>query len=207
MKKLISIFGIFTMIICLSCCGINNSDKVEKTTEAECSSEKAEPEESTDILPEEGGPDSKSDETEATAETDGAELPIETDDSAKATEAGQKLSGIYQFAGNWQNTYSERCSMVITCPDDNNAHIEISWASSAFEVSYWVFDAVYDEAQDTLLYQNGSCYEQYVNDDGSKDETLVYSDGTGRLYFNENGEIYWQDDIENAGVDAPFAKE
>lgn len=115
--------------------------------------------------------------------------------------------GIYQFSGLWYNTAGDRCSMSIVCMDEQSAFIEIDWANSAYESSHWTFDAVYSEDDNSLVYENGSCYQQYYNDDGSIDETLVYDNGTGSFKLDENGEIYWQDDMENAGESALFAKE
>lgn len=112
----------------------------------------------------------------------------------------------FDFNGGWSDSTSQRCYMEITCQNDIYYDIDIDWSSSASDHTHWDFLAEYDEEQGCLVYQGGSCIEQHFPDDGSDvQETVVYTDGEGRLY-PKDGKLYWEDLKEGAGDRCVFER-
>lgn len=113
---------------------------------------------------------------------------------------------IVDFNGGWSDSTSQRCYMEIVCQNDIYYDITIDWSSSAADNTHWEFLAEYDEEQGCLVYQNGRRIEQYYPDDGSDvQETIVYSNGEGRIY-PKDGKLYWEDMIEGAGDNCVFER-
>lgn len=117
----------------------------------------------------------------------------------------EKSSASEKFVGEWLDTNSERCNMIIECEDSVNYSIDINWSQSESENYHWVFVGKYDAKKDGILY-TGRKILQGCNENGDLQETIVYDDGKGILYLERNGRLYWDDYEENAGEKCSFEK-
>lgn len=111
------------------------------------------------------------------------------------------------WAGTWSDIVSQRCFMFIEDIGDNFYSIQIEWSSGASSTTYWDMRAYYNSSTEELEYENGTSYEKIYTEDGDSVEDLGYVDGTGKFYFTEDGHLYWQDDVEDAGARCLFEKD
>jgi len=126
-------------------------------------------------------------------------------DSSDEEYAGY-YSYVVDFNGGWSDSISQRCYMEICCQNDIYYDIDIDWSSSASDHTHWDFLAEYDEEQGCLVYQGGMRIDQHYPDDGGDvQETVVYTDGEGRIY-PEDGKLYWEDLKEGAGDQCVFER-
>ena len=109
------------------------------------------------------------------------------------------------YTGQWWDTYSQRCNMEVECYDGITYYIDINWGSSAWDNTHWSFVGVYDINKNGIVY-SGSRIEEYYSDDGSVQETYTYTNGEGVLYIGDDGMMYWDDYLENAGADCCFER-
>lgn len=110
-----------------------------------------------------------------------------------------------EYVGLWWDTYSQRCNMEISSYDGIYYDIDINWGSSAWDNTHWSFYGTYDEIAGGIHYY-GSRIEEYYPDDGEMQETYVYSDGEGLIWIGDDGMLYWDDYIEQQGIDCSFEK-
>lgn len=108
------------------------------------------------------------------------------------------------FAGQWQDSVSQRAGMEITF-EDGTYEIEINWGSSARENTRWNFQGTYDEKRGGIAYTSGQRVEETYPEAGARRMQIVYQDGTG-LFKLKEGKLYWQDEKENAGAESVFVK-
>lgn len=110
-----------------------------------------------------------------------------------------------EYAGTWWDTYSQRCSMVISSYDGIYYNIDINWGSSAWENTHWSFSGTYDETAGGIHYY-GSRIEECYSEDGEMQETYAYYDGEGLIWSGDTGMLYWDDYKEQQGRDCAFEK-
>jgi hypothetical protein len=174
---------IFTSVLvsALLLCSCGNSDSDNVTNETSTAYENGESE--TETI---GGGQEKTE--------------VETNDVSVAQ------GDIPDFDGTWYDTVSTRCDMEIYNQNDEYYVITIDWGSSAWDNTHWEFTGYYEPEQGGIVYQNGYCYDQYYPDDGGDmQQTEVYSNGEGIIYMMD-GNLYWNDQIENMGVDCVFVR-
>lgn len=110
-----------------------------------------------------------------------------------------------EYVGTWWDTYSQRCNMEISSYDGIYYNIDINWGSSAWDNTHWSFNGTYDEIAGGIHYY-GSRIEEYYLDNGEMQETYIYSDGEGLIWIGDEGMLYWDDYIEQQGVECSFEK-
>lgn len=110
-----------------------------------------------------------------------------------------------EYAGSWEDTYSQRCYMEISSYDGIYYNIDINWGSSAWENTHWSLYGTYDENANGIHY-SGSRIEEYYSDDGGVEETYAYSDGEGLIWIGDDGMLYWDDYVEQQGDNCAFKK-
>ena len=114
------------------------------------------------------------------------------------------FSGMY--LGTWWDLHSQRCYLDIIAMGDNQFRVNINWSSGGYSGTDWTMTAWYDNATGFLNYQDGREVVYEYNDIGTRQEQMVYADGTGRFYIS-NGYMYWVDDKEHAGDACYFEKD
>lgn len=113
-------------------------------------------------------------------------------------------SGLENYVGTWQDSYSQRCNLEITQLNESQVSAEIHWSSSATEDSQWTMTGTY-QPDGTVEYSDGCLSNLVYGNDGSVSSQNVYTNGTGR-FFIENGILYWEDDVDNQGAQCTFEK-
>ena len=81
----------------------------------------------------------------------------------------------------------------------------ISWGSSASEHSEWTFSGKFDE-NGVLTYSDCTRTDLVYTDDVTHTDTVVYTNGTGKLTFKDPN-LTWTDDKQNAGDGMTFVKD
>ena len=94
----------------------------------------------------------------------------------------------------WQD---DRASLEVFLEDTDNYKVLISWGSSAWETTEWVYACDYDAETQTLKARNLTCDNVKYDDAGNEERTVVYeyeaSEAT--IALNEEGKLV----IRNAG--------
>lgn len=110
------------------------------------------------------------------------------------------------YGGTWWDLNSQRCYMEIISYNDA-LFVTVSWGHSAFETSEWKMTAFYNPATGKFHY-NDCKYSILSSDDYGNDiETIQYVNGTGAIYIATNGYLYWEDYVEQTGINCYFEKE
>lgn len=114
------------------------------------------------------------------------------------------ISAVVDISGEWQDSWSERCSMTITADGDDYYIVEAIWPSSSWEYDTWSFGGYYDSSTGQLSYDNGRWISFDESDTkGSADGAyIVLTDMSGTLTF-ENDTMYW-DDVTSRVLDMDF---
>ena len=82
--------------------------------------------------------------------------------------------------------------------------VEVTWSSSYAEHSTWNFSGQFG-ANGVMTYRGASRVNVVYTDQTHHSDTLVYSDGSGSLFWS-NGVIAWSDNKENAAEGMSFVK-
>ncbi|MBQ6756082.1 MAG: hypothetical protein IJP43_03940 [Oscillospiraceae bacterium] len=142
-----------------------------------------------------------------TDETAKAEEPAKTEEPAKSGEAAPAEEDGQNPVMNFIGTYGcGRAGMTVEADGMDGANIEVIWGSSAWESSIWTIHGTLDKDAETLtLNYDGAkrVNRTYLDEERFEDE-VVYEDGTGKIFFNDDYTITWQDDKENAAEDMVF---
>jgi tmRNA-binding protein len=65
---------------------------------------------------------------------------------------------------------------------------------------------LYDSVSNGIVYYGSEIEELYL-DDGSMQETYIYTDGEGLLFIGDDGALHWEDYKENMGENCIFSQE
>ena len=98
-----------------------------------------------------------------------------------------------------------RCTITID-PVSDRYEVQVTWASSAAEHTYWTYECYYDEATGHLRGENGVRTNVLTNDDGSEKEDVVYEDGVCEFHITIDGELVWEDKEDGVGDGMYFQK-
>ncbi len=130
-----------------------------------------------------------------------AELPdviateAPTEETALETEAPTEKD---LFAGDYAEEHSSRCQIEVR-NTGNGYHVHIYWSGSFNEFGEWDFNGDFNDR--AVLYYT-DCVMKHVtfNADGTSNEEIEYTDGSGYLKISEEGTktgLTWHDDQEN----------
>ncbi len=112
--------------------------------------------------------------------------------SSKASSDGQ--NPVMNFIG----TYSaDRAAISISAKGKDSADIIVKWAGSANSYSAWGMSGKFDS--DSLTIEYSDCQKTDIELDSAGlivTEDRQYTNGTGRIIFNEDGSLTWDDDEE-----------
>ena len=120
----------------------------------------------------------------------------ETPAEPAAETGGDRQNPVMNFVGLYG---AGKGSMLVEAEGENGAKITVTWANGAAEKSQWVMSGDFDEATLSVAYSNCVKTELVFTDDESDPaETVVYTDGTGRIVFDgERYALSWEDDQEH----------
>ncbi|MCR5249554.1 MAG: hypothetical protein K6E50_02980 [Lachnospiraceae bacterium] len=106
--------------------------------------------------------------------------------------------GRMEFEGMYTDPDFGRSTIEIISQDGIHYSIDVEWASSHDETSYWeIADAVYNESEGVLEYSGAKFYVRT----GSKDD-VKYTNGSGTFFFDDDGMLNWiSDNSKEDGVD------
>ena len=65
--------------------------------------------------------------------------------------------------------------------------ITINWGSGAFDSAEWSMTGTYDSKSDKIQFNDCTLTYIHYNDDGSSNEDVQYTDGTGAIYIADDG--------------------
>lgn len=116
----------------------------------------------------------------------------------------------YLFTGSFEDSYSQRAHMDIVENGDGTFCAEINWGDSAWENSTWTMSGkcVFDKEQNVWVIAYEDCKEVHTvyDDAGNVTENVIYENGSGMLYLDENQSVLWQDENYTQSWDCVFVK-
>ncbi len=133
----------------------------------------------------------------------GIDDTYEREGSFSNTDVEQKIE---PYEGTWWDLNSQRCYMDIIKISDELL-ITINWGSGAFDSAEWSMTGTYDSKSDKIQFNDCTLTYIHYNDDGSSNEDVQYTDGTGAIYIADDGYLYWEDDKEQMGSGCYFEKD
>lgn len=97
-------------------------------------------------------------------------------------------------------------SILVEAEGERGAKITVTWANGAAEKSQWSMSGEFDEETLSIAYSNCTKTDLVFTDDVSDPvETVVYTDGTGRIVFaGERYALSWEDDQEHIADGTAF---
>ena len=125
-----------------------------------------------------------------------------TDNSEVVPAPGEDVTRGEAYVGVWG---CGRCTITID-PVSDRYEVQVTWASSAAEHTYWTYECYYDEATGHLRGENGVRTNVLTNDDGSEKEDVVYEDGVCEFHITIDGELVWEDKEDGVGDGMYFQK-
>lgn len=111
------------------------------------------------------------------------------------------------YLGVW---YCGRCTLTVD-PEGDGYNVQIQWANSAADGTFWNYHCVYDP-ETWHLHCNGSGirtdYSYGTIEEPSQERTdqIKYSDGSAEFWLSDDGVLYWNDYNEGTGNDLDFTK-
>ena len=92
----------------------------------------------------------------------------------------------------------DRASMNVRTKNKDEAEVTIQWSSSASAYASWSLSGTINKDTMTVEYDNCKKTAVEVNEYGlTVSENTEYENGKGRIIFNEDSTITWEDDQEN----------
>ena len=107
---------------------------------------------------------------------------------------------IYDFSGTYTEPMSGRCVIDIVSTGENKYSVNVSWSSSAAESAHWEMDATYYESTTLLEYTDAKYYIRTYSDEENFTDEVIYEDGAGEFWFDEDGMLGWR----SANSDADY---
>ncbi len=109
-----------------------------------------------------------------------------------------------EYVGTWEDTWSGRCYMTITC-DSGNYEIKITWGGGIYEYGEWTYYGTINEYGTIVSY--GEYRTVYTaNGDGVITSYDVNYTGQEGDFYLLGDTLYWDDYYENAGGECAFVK-
>ena len=109
---------------------------------------------------------------------------------------GEGQGGV-DYSGSFTDPMFGRCWIEIEHLDGVHYAVHVSWSGSASVCAYWdIEDAIYAESTGYLEYQDATYYIRTTLEDGTYTDELVYTDGSGSFWFDEDegGKLGWMSD-------------
>jgi len=107
------------------------------------------------------------------------------------------------------NYVCDRARVEVQPKGEDMADITVSWSNSAFDHAEWTMSGVFDT--DTMTVSYSDCVMKNVAYDRDSEETdkipletIIYTDGSGKIIFGEDGTLTWEDDQDHAAEGMVF---
>ena len=101
---------------------------------------------------------------------------------------------VMNFVGEYS---ADRCFIIVEADGETDAKISAVWANSADETAEYTMSGRFDPETYRINYSDGEKKIVKYDDTGAvTEETVVYSDGVGRIQFYDNNTLAWQDEQE-----------
>lgn len=108
--------------------------------------------------------------------------------------------GSVDFNGTYTEPPTGRSLIEIESFDGIHYSIRVHWANSASESMNWdMKEAVYVESSGVIEYTGAEYFKRTYTDDENCVDEILYTDGSGRFWIDEEGMLNWVSD--NADVD------
>ncbi|MBO6115274.1 MAG: hypothetical protein J6P57_09495 [Lachnospiraceae bacterium] len=137
--------------------------------------------------------------TEETKEEVTTQAVTETTTEVVISETGYTVQNIL-------GTYvCDRATIMIASSGGDAVNVDITWGSSAFLSAEWTITGTFNPSDTSITYTNGILkYVEYA-EDGSSQEEIVYTDGSGSFVFDmSSNSLRWNDAKENAAEGMVF---
>ena len=194
-KKYLVYTLIAAMAISVSACGKkdNNTSKTQETSVV-----------STENTNEETTTETEEPTQEATQQVSETETEPQKDteeETESESETESEVSANADYDGTYVETLAGKGTISIET-ENGVTNIQISWPSSAFEVSEWVFSGTFDE-NGVLTYDNCTKTNYVYSQDESFESEVDYKDGSGSITIKD-GILTWDDAEENIASESEF---
>ena len=140
------------------------------------------------------------------------ETPVETKPAEETVEEQPEGEvdvvlddGVDKYEGSWFEEIAGRGSMDISPSGDGKYYVQVSWASSAAELSSWEFTAIYDSATGDLVYDDGS-YQSILFDENGGETVTEEKSVSGVIHLVEENKLEWTDDAFGVTEPSVFVK-
>ncbi|MBQ0043007.1 MAG: hypothetical protein KBS85_06825, partial [Lachnospiraceae bacterium] len=155
-----------------------------------------------------------------TAGTDAAVTPEVTQEVAENQETTEPAENVDEavdavvdyeaFVGEYQDSNSERASLVVTMNDDSQSvHIAVNYGVSYDITNEWSMDAVFEDNGDgtgKLVYNNCAAISCEYDDEGNEHVNETYTNGSGYFTWGADGSLLWDGASEEDLHDCNFQK-
>jgi len=114
------------------------------------------------------------------------------------------LSAYYEaLVGDYNDSFSQRAYASVSLNEDGYLDIQVSWGSSAFEVSVWTMTGRYEFGK--VIYYDGARNDLVTDEEGNDTSTTVYEYAGG--YFEvKDGKLLWTGAEEESCRECCFEK-
>ena len=103
--------------------------------------------------------------------------------------------GSVDYSGKYSEPPTGRCLIEMETNDGIHYSINVVWANSASESANWkIGDAVYGESSGVLEYTGTEYFIRTYTDEENCTDEILYTDGSGRFWFDEDGKLNWVSD-------------
>ena len=140
-----------------------------------------------------------------------ANYDVDGSESAEYEDEVYEGQGYYEYEGVYTEPPTGRCTISITSKGEGAYRVVIAWSSSAYQLACWEIENANLSSDGTELEYTDAVYytTTYNKDDESYDREDIYSDGTGKFFFNEDGKLGWisnNSDLDETTGDVFFEK-
>ena len=111
------------------------------------------------------------------------------------------------YAGEWAEKTAERVVAKLV-PDGDSLRVEIGWREEGLaQYEVWTMTAA-SNGSDTLTYHDGLYMRRWYEHEGDTacTEEVKYRDGKGRFYINGDGDLVWDERINNQDETTVFIR-
>ena len=133
-----------------------------------------------------------------------ADPPPAADSTTESTDAApQEEVSADALVGIWTEEIAGRGVIEITKYETGTYLVQVNWGSSAAENYVWTMSAT-ATGENEISYENGEHVIITFTSETESSEEVQYTNGTGRLYLNDAGQLVWQDDTGHAADETVF---